>query len=220
MLVKPPKRTFADGRDKVDKAIRKMHKAGPQRPDALEKVEQPSVANRKSVQTIKKLLRHRGSVAHLEVDLSDIPTALDYNYEIRDGRVIRKGLNPSFRKELSTAQWNRMTWQQRRDHFKKGSAAPRRLDPVNTQNPGNAPESSNSTWNNMHANTGATNDWHDQIVPTTKPVRVTFPQFGTPGRPDRDDAVEAIKEALTKPKRLGANPNRDDAFDRPGTIGD
>jgi hypothetical protein len=61
---------------------------------------------------------------------------------------------------------------------------------------------------------GAGNDWRDQIVPTTKPKRVTIPQFGTPGQSDRDDAIEAINQDRTKPKIWGQNPNADDSFVR------
>jgi hypothetical protein len=39
-------------------------------------------------------------------------------------------------------------------------------------------------------------------------------QFGTPGQSSRDDAIEAIKRDLTKPKRMGASPNADDSFSR------
>jgi hypothetical protein len=96
------------------------------------------------------------------------------------------------------------------------TARPRANDTNVTDNYNRGPtESSNSQWNDVHANTGAADDWHDQIAPTTKPNRIAFHQFGTPGRSSRDDVIEAIKQDLTKPKRMGgASPNVDDSFFR------
>jgi hypothetical protein len=205
MLIKPPVRKIEDGRDKADAAIRKMFRGGPQTPDPLYKtVERPTVVNRKSVQTIKKALRWPhgiGRTAHLEVNLNARRKAAkpEYNYTIDGGRVVHKELRKSSQPRGYATEFRPLDPEDY-VNFHKGLTT--------------APRSANATWDNTHANTGASNDWHDQITPATKPTRVTFPQFGVPGRSSRDDAVDAIKEALTKPQRMGASPNVDDSFTR------
>jgi hypothetical protein len=118
--------------------------------------------------------------------------------------------------DIPSDRWNAMTPQERRRWAQKmKKAGPRTGDREVTDNYGRgARESGNGNWDDTHANTGATNDWHDQIVPATKPTRITFPQFNAPGQSARNDAIEAIKQDLSKPKRLGQNPNADDSFAR------
>ena len=98
-----------------------------------------------------------------------------------------------------------------------------------------SPENRNGNWDDAHADTGATNDWHDQIVPSTKPTLVGGQPIGTPSTSQRDAAIDAIKRDLSKPKRLGTadvdmddddrdgrakDPNADDSFDNdPGARG-
>jgi hypothetical protein len=152
--------------------------------------------NRKSVKAIRTALRKPhgiGATAHRQVNIGALERQLrksfnDYTYTISDGRVINK--------MLTTAR-PRVNDRGVTDDYNRG-----------------APQSSNAQWDNTHAATGATNDWHDQIAPSTKPARIAFHQFGTPGRSSRDDAIEAIRQDLTKPKRMGASPNTDDSFAR------
>jgi len=89
------------------------------------------------------------------------------------------------------------------------------------------PESSNSVWNDVHADTGAANNWRDQPAPSQRTTLVGGQPIGTPPMTDRDAAVAAIKRALSKPKRWGQrdeddmdedesrakDPNSADAFD-------
>jgi len=147
--------------------------------------------NRPSVKAIRKAHRVQPRPfmprANMVIDECDLEKITKHSYIISGGIV---------RKVLTTAK-------------------PRTNDRNVTDNYNRGPtESANGQWNNVHANTGATNDWHDQITPTTKPTRITFHQFGTPGRSSREDVIEAIKQDLTKPKRIGASPNVNDSFSR------
>ena len=206
----PEKRRFEDGRGKAASAIRKVHRDGPQAPDALLKTADDIGAHRtsKSVNMVKRAHAHA-----LPVTDNRLPSADELNKAFAEqaGRleVDLDELEP-YRGHATS--FRSMTPQELRKRDLSKLATPRRLDPVTDNYNRGAPQSSNSQWNDVHANTGASNDWHDQIAPTTKPTRITFHQFGTPGRSSRDDAVEAIKQDLTKPKRMGASPNVDDSF--------
>jgi hypothetical protein len=143
----------------------------------------------------------------LDVDLDELELPLRNNdhgrSKLRNGYAT--GFRPMAAQELRKLDLRKLT-----------TAKPRANDRGVTDdyNRG-APESANGQWTDVHANTGATNDWHDQITPTTKPTRITFPQFGVPGRSTRDAAVDAIKTAWAAgPQRMGASPNVDDSFTR------
>jgi hypothetical protein len=109
---------------------------------------------------------------------------------------------------LSSAQWNSMTREQRRDYFSKGlgSARPRVNDIGVTDNYNRgAPESLNGQWNNTTGNTGAANNWHDIPVPSVRPTIVGSQTTATPSALTRDAAVDAIKRALRKPQKMWGN---------------
>src|ERR1700722_5565474 len=149
MMIKPPIRTYPDGRDKADAAIRKMYRAGPQTPDAVDVYEQPEVANRLSVTNIKKALRRENGIGGTEVDIDAIED-------------LHKGWN------IPSARWNSMTKRERAELVRK-------IDPRG------APKSSNSSWDDNHANTGAGNDWreHGQL-PTLTATTVGSQPIGAP----------------------------------------
>jgi hypothetical protein len=115
---------------------------------------------------------------------------------------------------LSSAQWNSMTREQRRAYFSKGlgSARPRLNDVGVTDNYNHgAPESLNGQWNNVHADTGAVNDWRDIPVPSERPTIIGAQTTTTPSALTRDAAVDAIKRALRKPQKMWGNmSDRDD----------
>jgi hypothetical protein len=212
----PAERSSAFGAeaDETLQEIKKVHATG-RRPGLPRHTAQgDEVVGSKSVSMVKRARAHGIHVTDRMLGARELNKAFAGQAGKRDVAIdaggMRKGAN------LSSDQWNHMSWQERRDHFQKlGSARPRVNDRNVTDdyNRG-APESSNGQWNDVHHDTGATNDWHDEIAPTTKPTRVTFHQCGTPGRSSRDDAIEAIRQDLTKPKRMGASPNTDDSFAR------
>jgi hypothetical protein len=100
--------------------------------------------------------------------------------------------------QLSSAQWNSMSWNQRRDYFQKGFSGPNRMQ-------GNGPQNLNSHWDDVHADTGAANNWHDIPVPAERPTVVGSQNTATPSMLTRDAAVDAIKMALRKPQKLWGN---------------
>jgi hypothetical protein len=126
------------------------------------------------------------------------PGALDYDYKFDErGRVLSKRLNARYaRKGLTTAR-------------------PRLNDiGVVTDNYGHgAPESLNSQWNNVHADTGAANNWRDIPVPSVRPTIVGSQNTATPSALTRDAAVDAIKRALRNPQKMWGNSDRDDDDD-------
>ena len=98
--------------------------------------------------------------------------------------------------------------------FRKGlgSARPRTNDVgVTDSYGGGAPESLNGVSGGAIADTGAANDWHDQITPSVKATQVGTQFLGVPDASQRDAAVEAIKMALRKPQRLGGARDDDTA---------
>jgi hypothetical protein len=89
----------------------------------------------------------------------------------------------------------------RKTCIEKTPGQPRRLDPVNNQDPRSALQSSNGQWDNTHAATGATetssSDWRDDFTPP-KPTRLPFQVVGTPNRSNMDAALDAIKQDLAR----------------------
>jgi hypothetical protein len=221
-------------------AIKNIHGAGPRRtlpesigeaPFASKSIAAVRKAHGRALHVNGRMLSARelnkafaSTPAHPSVSARDLEGIVGNELQKRDPGAVWRSMSQEERhagavraSKIPSARWNAMTRHEQLREMTKGltTARPRLNDRGVTDdyNRG-APESSNSTWNDVHANTGAGDDWHDQITPTVKPTRVTFPQFGVPGQSRRDDAVEAIREALTKPKRLGASPNVDDSFTR------
>jgi hypothetical protein len=85
-----------------------------------------------------------------------------------------------------------MTQQQRRDYFSKGLTNSS-LHDVGTK----PPQNSNSTWND--ADTGASNNFRDQPVPSQHTSQFGTQTLDTPSTTDRDAAIASIKKDLSRP---------------------
>jgi hypothetical protein len=242
-FIAPVKRRFADGRRQLDIAIRKLHRGEPAAMQKrAETAEIPSSFGEnadETLQEIKKLHRAgrraglpqhtaQGDVEVGSKSVSMVKRAHAHALPVTDNRMLSVSeLSKAFAEQVGRIEVDLDTLQPHRGYatgframtaqeLRKAAGRPRSNDTEVTDNYNHgAPESANSNWNSVHANTGAANDWHDQIAPSTKPARVAFHQFGTPGQSSRDDAIEAIKQDLSKPKRMGgASPNIDDSFRR------
>ena len=69
------------------------------------------------------------------------------------------------------------------------------------------PQSRNAQWDNVHADTGATNNWNDEgtLGDTPKPTRIGGQVIGKPAQSNIDAALDAIKRDLARgAKRLGS----------------
>jgi hypothetical protein len=194
--------------------IKKIHGAGGRR--SLPEADGDEPFQSKSVAAVRKAQRralHVGDNRMLSPDelnkaFSQRPAtpsrSADEMHLTRDEFLRKRARNSS------GDEWNRMTWQQRRDYFSKGLSAPS-LNDVGTK----PPQSANGTWNDVHADTGATNDWRDQAAPSTRPNVVGNQTTATPSMLTRDAAIDAIKFALRKPQKMwGARDDNDDDQDR------
>jgi hypothetical protein len=143
---------------------------------------------------------HRAELRKLYADGHRTVKAGRYVYEFDGkGRVVSKTAADGMRRRVRQVL-NKLT-----------SAAPRLSDRGVTDGYGrNAPESSNSNWNDVHADTGATNNWRDQPEPTTRPTIVGVQFLGVPDASQRNAAVDAIKRALRKPQPLWGQRAEDD----------
>ncbi len=196
----PVARNTDDGRSESAAPIRKMHRQGPQRPDALIKGRDGPRRSR-SIDAVRKALRHPhgiGPLAHMEVNLDAIE------------RGLRKHATPEFsygellRRKRSTGQSIEVVSRIYHEELRKGTAKPRANDIEVHDNEPRRPNSSNAQWDDVHADTGASNDWHDQITPKTKPTRLPFKVNGTPSKSNLDAAVDAIKQDMARSaKRMG-----------------
>jgi hypothetical protein len=128
--------------------------------------------------------------------LPDPDTVLNKRLATRLGRA-----TAGVRKTLSSDQWRRMSWQQRRDYFAKD--APR------------LPPEDNDITNGGIANTGATNNWRDQteMGETSRTARVGGQVIGVPSQTNMQAALDAIKKDLARPKRRLARTADEDEDD-------
>jgi hypothetical protein len=221
--------SFGENADETLQEIKKVHESGRRAGVPQHTAQGDEVVGSKSVSMVKRARARRIHVTNrmlspLELSKAFAEQGAGKELQKRDLGSVWRSMSQDEKhaatvraSKIPSARWNAMTKHDQLRELTKGltTARPRVNDCGVTDDYGrNAPESSNSNWNDVHANTGATNDWHDQITPTTKPTRVTFPQFNAPGQSTRDDAIEAIKQDLSKPKRMGASPNVDDSFTR------
>jgi hypothetical protein len=212
--------------------IQTIHGKGPRR--SLEEAQGAEPFISKSVHAVKKAQKralHVGdnrmlSVNELNKAFAERPRAP--TRDASDRHLTRDEILSKRAKALSGDDWNRMTWQERRDYFQKGLSGPA-LNDIGTK----PPQSSNGMWNGGIADTGAANSWRDQPLPSTRPTLVGAQTTTTPSQLTRDAAVDAIKRALAKPQEALGNtadldeddedmdddddsakdPNRADAFE-------
>jgi hypothetical protein len=182
-------------------AVRKVHRAGGRR--SLPEAQGDAPFDSKSVNMVKRARQHALHVnGHRLLSANELnksfsqappskrrPSALDYDYTFDErGRVLSKRLSARYAAKGLT------------------SARPRLNDVGVTDGYGHgAPESLNSQWNDVHADTGATNNFRDMPVPSVRPTIVGSQTTATPSMLTRDAAIDAIKMALRKPQKLWGN---------------
>jgi hypothetical protein len=67
-----------------------------------------------------------------------------------------------------------------------------------------APQSANGQWDNVHADTGASNNFRDEQTAKPNTARLGGQLIGTPSKTNMQAAVDAIKEDLARgAKRMG-----------------
>jgi hypothetical protein len=187
MLLSKSERRKSSNADEALSAIRDIHSDGPQRVAPV--AEGDAAFESKSVNMVKRAHGHalpvsRNGLPSVDRDLAKRLGKVRVNVAALVRSDLRKG-------SLSSEQWRRMTWQERRDFFRKGSP----------------PQSSNASWDNTHANTGAGNDWRDETeMGETVTARIGGQVIGVPSQTNFQAALDAIKRDLRKPKNLLGGP--------------
>lgn len=170
--------------DEAFDEIRKVHAAGAQR--AAPVAEGDDAFESRSVNMVKRA-HSRG----LPVTRAGLPS-VDQALAKRLGKVrvnIEALVRGDLRKSLSGAEWARMSPRERQDYFGIRKGQP--------------PQSSNASWDNTHADTGAGNDWHDETeMGETTTARIGGQVIGVPSQTNMQAALDAIKRDLRKPKNL------------------
>jgi hypothetical protein len=186
-------------------AIKKAHAAGrhPGLPQHTAQGDAPMPS--RSVSMVKAVRQHALTVyGHRLPSLDELNKAFSSPVRISPRTPCRDASNMHLTRDeflskrarsLSSDQWNSMTQQQRRDYFSKGLTNPS-LHDVGTPR---GPQSSNSTWNDVHADTGASNNFRDQPVPSQRTSPFGAQTLDTPSTTDRDAAVAAVKKDLSRP---------------------
>jgi hypothetical protein len=244
-IAPPERREYPDGRNRCDKALKKLFSRGPTRPDSLAKRATPDAdvaaeaamlltkherrlrSNaHETLEAVKKVHRSgrragfpeheaQGDEEFRSRSVSAIRKARGHAVHVSGHRMLgARELNKAFADSIGKVEVNldgiephrgyasgfrAMTKLEKRA-FRKGLTGPA-LNDIGTK----PPNSANANWNDVHADTGATNDWRDQSVPNVKPTLVGGQPIGAPPITDRDAALDAIKRALRKPEKMWGN---------------
>jgi hypothetical protein len=237
-----PKPRYEDGRHRCDASLKKMFARGPQRPSEhslAKRVWFDADVNAVAAATQSDGERRLRSNAHEALDavkkihrtgrrpglpgheaVGDAPFASKSIGAVRkaqgralhvDGRMLSpRELNKAFATTLTNPS---LSARDLAKMVRKGAAQSMRpLDPIN-DHLDRGPNSSNAVWNDVHADTGASNDWRDQPTPSVEPTIVGAQTLVTPSALTRDAAVDAIKRALRQPKKAFGNSDSDDDGD-------
>jgi hypothetical protein len=249
-------RKYEDGRDRFDKALKKIFAAGPQRPDSLAKRDRSDAALNAAL--AKKLNRQerlrRSNAAEALEEVRKVHAAGgrrgldeakgDPEFPSRSVNMVKRArqhavpvtenrlpnpieLNKLFADQTReidvdniqryggyASRFRAMTKAERRAWKGLGTARPRANDTGVTDNYGHgAPESLNGQWNDVHAATGASNNFRDMAVPSERPTIIGSQTTATPSALTRDAAIDAIKRALRSPQKMWGNSDLDEDED-------
>ncbi|MGO8859077.1 MAG: hypothetical protein ACLQO1_25775 [Steroidobacteraceae bacterium] len=178
--------------DEAFEEVKKVHATGPRHGLLRFAAQGDDAFESKSVNMVKRahgraLPVSRAGLPSIDRDLAKRLGKVRVNIEALVG-----GAN--LRKSLSGAEWARMSPRERQDYFgiRKG---------------GQPPQSSNASWDNTHANTGAGNNWRDETeMGETVTARIGGQVIGVPSQTNMQAALDAIKKDLRRPKNLLGGP--------------
>jgi hypothetical protein len=200
--------------------VGKVHRAGGRR--SLDEPQGDPQFQSRSVEAVRKARQHAlpisekrlpsarevskafaDQVGRIEIDIDSITQDFGYATQVR---AMTKAEKRAYRRDASNMHLSEAEF---RKTLGKAFGAPSVHD-VGTH----PPQSNNSTWNDAQSDTGATNSFRDQPVPSNRPTLVGSQNTTTPNTTDRDAAIADIKKDLSKPKRLGARDDDDRDQDR------
>ncbi len=219
-------RIYADGRDRCDRALKKLFARGPQQPDSLQKrapkaptsVRANGTAALADIKKIHSRGRHPGLPEHeaqgdeefRSRSVSAVKKAQADAVHVDGHRMLAaRELNKAFAESIGNFEVDlvRIT----RDRglatgFRAMTTLEKRAYRKALTNPAlndvgtRPPQSSNAQWDNARADDGAITNWPTDPVPSQRPTIVGGQPIGTPSDSNRDAALDAIKRALAKPK--------------------